>query len=176
MFLLIYGMPIPVIIVLSLTISVVWSYVMVRFKERKIAIAFFSVSIYIVLHFTLLWRTHSNYEVILTPFRIIGNYHPEMVRMYVMNAFLFLPTGITFPFVLHTKHGKGRYVVLVLFALLFSLFVECAQYFLELGTFEVDDIIMNVLGASVFGGISYNNFLRIEGKQFDNHKKMNSRM
>ena len=65
----------------------------------------------------------------------------------LMNVFLFVPLGLSLPFVL----GRGwlpRFTTIVV-ALAISAGIEYLQYRYALGRCEVDDVIMNTLGASV---------------------------
>lgn len=70
-----------------------------------------------------------------------------------MNAFLFLPLGMCFPFIFpfYQKH-KIRYTVLV--AILVSGVIEVTQLYFHLGCCEVDDVIMNTLGVLI-GTLAY---------------------
>ena len=65
----------------------------------------------------------------------------------LMKVFLFVPIGLSLPFAL----GKGRLSVFltVAAALIFSAGIEYMQYLYALGRCEVDDVIMNTLGALI---------------------------
>ena len=70
---------------------------------------------------------------------------PELYRSMLMNVLLFFPIGLSLPFVL----GKWKLSVpvTVVLACLFSAGIEYLQYRYSLGRCEVDDVIMNTLGA-----------------------------
>lgn len=69
----------------------------------------------------------------------------------VGNVVVFMPFGFLLPFV----HSKGRnFFVLLLNAFIFVLGIEVFQLFSAFGAFDVDDILLNCLGA-VFGYIFY---------------------
>ena len=68
----------------------------------------------------------------------------------VGNILLFIPLGIFLP-LLFEKVNTLRKVLLYAFAV--SSFLEIIQLFTLLGNFDIDDILLNVLGAFVgFGG------------------------
>ncbi len=67
------------------------------------------------------------------------------------NIFVFVPLGY-FLTMLFKKTKKLRYTIL--FSLIFSLIYESLQYFLYLGSADIDDIILNLLGA-IIGFVFY---------------------
>lgn len=91
-----------------------------------------------------------------TPFRTIRMY---IVYAYKLNSFenlvgnilIFVPFGFGLPYVFQ----KGRYFpVMLLNAFVFVLGIEVFQLFSAFGAFDVDDIILNCLGA-VWGYLFY---------------------
>ncbi len=71
-----------------------------------------------------------------------------IAQMLIGNVILFMPLGIVFSLLFKGKKKKLSMVVFC--ALVISLGIEVMQYSFRLGTFEVDDLIHNTLGA-VFG-------------------------
>ena len=63
----------------------------------------------------------------------------------INNVLVFIPFGLLFP----GKNGKA----LLLTVLLFSVAIEAAQYALNLGWCEIDDVICNVLGTAIGFGL-----------------------
>jgi glycopeptide antibiotics resistance protein len=63
----------------------------------------------------------------------------------INNILVFIPFGALFP-------GK-RWRALLLTAVLFSVGIEVIQYAFNLGWCEIDDVICNVLGASIGFGL-----------------------
>jgi glycopeptide antibiotics resistance protein len=63
----------------------------------------------------------------------------------INNILVFIPFGALFP-------GK-RWRALLLMAVLFSVGIEVIQYAFNLGWCEIDDVICNVLGASIGFGL-----------------------
>ncbi|MBR5577448.1 MAG: VanZ family protein [Lachnospiraceae bacterium] len=74
------------------------------------------------------------------------------------NFFAFIPLGILFPLCYDIKHIKR---VTFLFSFLFIISIEMFQLFSAFGVFDVDDILLNVLG-SMIGGLLYEAAIRKE--------------
>lgn len=85
------------------------------------------------------------------PFR--GSYAPnsEYPRTLLMNVLLFLPFGISFPYLLR---GKNRAFKTAAAALGISFLAEVLQYVFAIGVTEADDLICNTAGA-LLGSIGY---------------------
>ena len=85
--------------------------------------------------------------------------HPiyfEIFANMVGNTLLFVPAGMILPML----YGKWRpFWRFAIKAILLIFLVEVAQLFTLLGVFDVDDIILNVLGMS-FGYFLYFLFMR----------------
>ena len=107
-----------------------------------------------------------------TPFKTIRMY---IVYAYKLNSFenlvgnilAFVPFGFLLPYV--HKWGKNFFVML-LNAFLLVLGIEVFQLFSAFGAFDVDDIILNCLGA-VWGYLFYIIFEAIKRKQIRKNKK-----
>lgn len=91
----------------------------------------------------------ANYE----PFRMIRLYLRHWERIprlafmnLVYNVAAFVPFGVLMPLL---RRGRNAVVLTVLGAALFSLFLEGVQLVTLLGEFDVDDILLNTLGAIV---------------------------
>lgn len=109
------------------------------------------ISLAAVLYLTVVRGEGGTTEVILQPFHsfIEAEVQPELYRSMLMNVFLFVPFGMTLPFVIR---GKLRVPVTVIAALCLSVAVEFIQYRFSLGRCEVDDVICNTLGG-LFGSL-----------------------
>ena len=87
----------------------------------------------------------------IIPFQSIWEFKKLMFSGYftrgfnniVGNVFVFAPFGYFIP-LLHKKCQKWKIVILAGFFV--SLFFEICQYFLYLGSADIDDIILNLLG------------------------------
>lgn len=80
----------------------------------------------IVMMYQSPWNNRGRYEFV----EILGN------------ILLFVPLGLCM-----RRYGQGNYGKTILTALLLSTVVELLQYTLNIGTFELDDIINNTWGA-----------------------------
>lgn len=103
----------------------------------------------VIFYMTVYTRGEGDSEAILRPFQSFqeAKIQPELYRSMLMNVFLFVPLGLSLPFVL----GRGRFpdVISIVVALAISAGIEYLQYSYALGRCEVDDVIMNTLGAAV---------------------------
>ena len=71
------------------------------------------------------------------------------VRGYVLNAVMFLPFGLLLPLL---GRGRGRFLSVLGAGFGFSLLIELSQILSQRGT-DVDDLIMNTLGAALGFGL-----------------------
>lgn len=90
-----------------------------------------------------------------TPFKTIKmyidySYKLNSVENLAGNVLVFVPFGFLFPFV--AKWGE-RFFVMLLNAFVFVLGIEVFQLFSAFGAFDVDDILLNCVGASLGFGI-----------------------
>ena len=101
----------------------------------------------VIFYMTVCARGEETAEAVLVPFQNFreAREQPELYRSMLMNVLLFFPIGLSLPFVL----GKWKLSVpvTVVLACLSSAGIEYLQYRYSLGRCEVDDVIMNTLGA-----------------------------
>ncbi|MCJ0933288.1 VanZ family protein [Virgibacillus halodenitrificans] len=109
---------------------------------------------YLYTDLTLLeyMKTSSNF----VPFKTINTYFTAFVdnsmnrnipiKNLVGNFFMFLPMGIYLPFLIKKIAGLGRFV-LSMIVLLF--FIEVIQLVTRRGSFDIDDFILNMIGALI---------------------------
>lgn len=72
--------------------------------------------------------------------------YDKIMNQIVGNILIFIPTGIFLPF----YHEKlRRPVIFCVTALLLILFVEISQVLSFLGSFDVDDILLNICGCLI---------------------------
>lgn len=86
----------------------------------------------------------------LIPFRSISPYLKNITEPYafkniIANILVFMPLG----FFISNKYFKNVFKAMII-CLCVILSIECIQLFLKIGFFDVDDIMLNFLGA-VFG-------------------------
>lgn len=87
-------------------------------------------------------------------FALSNNYEPVhkkhqwyiTIRNIIGNLLLFYPWGILAPL---TLKGLNSFKNLILTTLIISLFAEVVQYFFIVGVADIDDILLNVLGATM---------------------------
>lgn len=109
---------------------------------------------YLYTDLTLLeyMKTSSNF----VPFKTINTYFTAFVdnsmnrnipiKNLVGNFFMLLPMGIYLPFLIKKIAGLGRFV-LSMIVLLF--FIEVIQLVTRRGSFDIDDFILNMIGALI---------------------------
>ncbi|MDD3339539.1 MAG: VanZ family protein [Lachnospiraceae bacterium] len=104
-------------------------------------------------------RVEGEYHYNLHLFREISRYWKYQERLGFMAVFLnlagnvigFIPLG----FILPVIHHRYKHIWLVtLLGFTFSLFVETIQLFVRVGSFDVDDMLLNTLG-TVIGYICF---------------------
>ena len=153
LFLFIYRQPLALILLCMLLLVFLWGYLarrvdcclLWRLGNAALAAAMLAV----IFYMTVYTRGESAVDVALTPFHSFreAKLQPELYRSMLMNVFLFVPLGLTLPFAL----GKGRLseFFAVAAALCFCAAIELLQYRYALGRCEIDDVIMNTLGALI---------------------------
>lgn len=153
LFLFIYRQPLHRILLWMLLLIFLWGYLGFREGREKrwrlLNFILFAGTAAAIFYMTVYTRGEGAGEVVLVPFQSFqeAKIQPELYRSMLMNVFLFVPIGLSLPFVL----GKGWLpeFFTVLAALAFTAGIEYLQYRYALGRCEVDDSIMNTLGAAV---------------------------
>lgn len=67
-----------------------------------------------------------------------------------LNILMFVPFGLLLPYILK---GAKNYIVMFCSALLFTLLIETLQFITNLGVFDLNDMLNNVIGALIGYGI-----------------------
>ena len=164
MFRFIYHQPMSILIFVFGILIVAWAVLnsnLNRFKKTlNVAIAF--ATVLVIVYSTLLKRTVGNYHLELRPFYtfVMAQSQVEYYRTFFMNALLFVPLGLSMPYVLSKKPRKWTVFVTIAFAAVLSSGIEFLQYYYRLGRCETDDIIANTLGAAI-GTLSYCLYMKI---------------
>lgn len=123
---------------------------------KSILIFLFICYIFYLLYLTLLshyyGRTYTHSSVNLIPFKTIYNFafsgfkRNTIITNLLGNIVAFMPMGIG----LYGIFGKMRkFKVFVIICLLASLIIEITQYSLSVGAFDIDDLILNVIGGCI---------------------------
>ena len=147
-----YSRPLWLIVIIMAAAILLWAYLAWR-RPRHWRMAngiLLPIALFAVLFITLLRRTAGDTGLCLIPFHAFAaaKAQPEVWRMLLMNVFLFVPVGLTLPWVLPEKWRPGRRCLTAVMAgLILSIGIEWLQYRCALGTAETDDVLCNTLGA-----------------------------
>lgn len=147
----VYIQPLHRIVIFMILAAAVWGYLGNReqgSRRWRIINAVILVGIVAtIFYMTVYTRQEGATEAVFVPFQSFydAKTQPELYRTMLMNVLLFFPIGLTMPFVLRMRTLSVP--VTVIAALLLSTGIEYLQYRYRLGRCEVDDVIMNTLGA-----------------------------
>lgn len=153
----IYILDISTILISIPILLLVWSVIGAAFYKymRIIGAVMAVIAVTAVLYVTVLTRSESGAGADFIPFSSFerAKIQPEFYRSMLMNVFLFVPLGLSLPFVFGGGTGK-RILLTILVGLLLSVTVEAIQFFAHLGLAETDDVICNTLGTAI-GSCAY---------------------
>lgn len=153
----IYVSNISTILIAIPVLLLVWSVIGAAFYKymRIIGVVLAAIAAAGILYVTVFARGESGAVADFIPFSSFewAKIQPEMYRSMLMNVFLFVPLGLSLPFVFGGGTGK-RILLTILVGLLLSVTVEAIQYFVHLGMAETDDVICNTLGTAI-GNCAY---------------------
>lgn len=127
---------------------------------KGIKLGVFFIYIGVLLYFLLfaenLGRTTmtSDYKYNLTPFKEIKRFiiHYNQLGAYVVitnllgNVVAFIPYGVLLPAL---TNNRLKFFAIMLYTFIFTLLIESIQLITKVGSFDVDDIILNTLGGIV---------------------------
>ena len=161
---LIYRQSILLITLFIVFIIVFLSTLNLNFKIQKYLnkVLLFK-SFVIITYITILSRKdYFNSQIELRPFYtfVLAQKQPEMYRTFFMNALLFVPLGLSMPYILSRKPYNRNILITIGFGAVLSAGIEFLQYYYHLGRCETDDVIANTLGTAV-GTLSYLLYIRI---------------
>lgn len=152
-------LPLNKVLCLMIMLFFIWIYLAVRFninkyKEHRIwrlvNIVLCLLAFSLIIKKTLWGREVGKRDLELIPFYTLTTipYNDEAIRTMVMNIILFLPFGLTIPYVLEgrIKNNHYKWLIGVLVGFVLSVVVESLQYYFGLGRAETDDVICNTLG------------------------------
>ncbi len=162
----IYCQPIINLILIVFVLILLMARINVLFKNRLYQNFFncilFVLSIVVLIYVTILKRVDGNFQVELKPFYtfVLAQEQVEYYRTFFMNILLFVPLGLSMPYVLSKKPYLRNVFITIGFAAVLSAGIEFLQYYYHLGRCETDDVIANTLGAAT-GTLSYCLYMRI---------------
>ena len=141
-----------------------------RMLEILLFAVYLAVLCYFLFFADIMGRTYSDrvYHYNLMPFKEIGRfwtYRYTLGFWAVMlnllgNVVAFIPFGMFLP---RLFPACRRCILTVVLAFEFSLCVEILQLIWKVGSFDVDDILLNTLGG-VFGFLIYRIFVWMRGR------------
>lgn len=79
------------------------------------------------------------------------------IKVLIYNIMAFIPMGFLLPLI--SKRARNMYFTIII-AIVFSSLIEISQLITVLGTFDIDDILLNTLG-TLIGYVLYLAFIRI---------------
>lgn len=144
----------------------------VQFKKsaRMLCVALFYLYLFYLTYLLFLSPSYGRTlgvprEYNLLPFKTISNYiiYREYVNTNILiiniigNVVAFMPMGFFIPILFRKKRSFWK---VILFSALISLFVELLQFKLVVGSFDVDDIILNTLGGAI-GFVIFNMIYKV---------------
>jgi len=121
-------------------------------NRKTIFINFLLAYIFVLFYLAVLNRTPiicSKLPIRLIPFHSYVQPTFNSYKDIVLNIFGFIPVGI----VVGVMSEKNRLAKALLAGLFLSLTIECSQLIWKRGTFDVDDLFNNTIGALMGGGI-----------------------
>lgn len=102
-------------------------------------------------------KEHFEYYSQVVPFRTILDYIVRytnhsintsiILTNIIGNIIVFAPYGILLPIIFKNKFNNLINFTILMFTIVFV--VECTQFILMKGSFDVDDIILNILGSTI---------------------------
>lgn len=114
-----------------------------------VAAILLSLYIVVLLYFTFVGRySHEEYGYQIHVFysygRFLEEFDRQSIEQIVINLMMLVPVGFLLPVIIK---GKGKHVIVLLLCLLLTVFIESMQLLTKCGSFEIDDIINNMIGA-----------------------------
>jgi len=126
-------------------------------KRKELSAALLGISVAVILWVTVLGRdSYIENSLVFEPFHAFYSFVKDIqdgrLRIsgnFIGNIILFIPVGVLFPL----TGDEHKCVKTGFVALCFSIIIEIIQLVSHRGYFEVDDLILNTLGAVMGYGI-----------------------
>ena len=150
----IYCLPLSAVITAALAFVAVWAllcYFIPDKAKKRLNIAVLIICIAVIICTTLFLRERGSFRaLILRPLNgLYGeSFNKAAPRTTLMNIVLFIPFGVSAPFVMNKSTSK-KVLRTVFAAFILSVAIETIQYTLALGRTEIDDVACNVIGAAI---------------------------
>lgn len=145
-------------IIISVIVFAVFCAVSILLYKRRMfdasqrnAAILASFYIIILLYFTVIGRySHEEYAYQIYVFHsyrhLLEQFDYHSIEQIIINLAMLVPVGFLLSVIFK---GKGKYVIVLGLCLLLTAFIEAMQLLKQLGSFELDDIINNMLGAII---------------------------
>lgn len=153
----IYRLPIAILLILTVMLifgaMLFWLHFIKDKNKSFVSLVALLISVFLILAITVLSRDFGSVrELSLMPFASWEDYfkgiNAEFLRTNIFNMLLFMPFGASMYAVGYTKISlKTCLIITVAASLVLSVSVELAQFLLQCGETETDDVIHNVFGA-----------------------------
>ena len=153
-----YILPISKVLGIMAVLIMIWIILRMLRKSKCSIWKYFNIvlhvlSVLFIIRMTLLGRKVGIRELELIPFYTLTTipYNNEAIRTLLMNIILFVPFGLTAPYMIGEKI-KNEYLkwgICILSAGVLSILIESLQYCLGVGRAEIDDVICNTSGGGL---------------------------
>ena len=153
-----YILPINKVLGIIAILIMIWIILRMLRKSKCSIWKYFNIllhvlSVLFIIRMTLLGRKVGIRELEFIPFYTLTtiSYNNEAIRTLLMNIILFVPFGLTAPYMIGEKI-KNEYLkwgICILSAGVLSILIESLQYCLGVGRAEIDDVICNTLGGGL---------------------------
>ena len=121
--------------------------------DRTQCVAAILLSLYIVvlLYFTVIGRySHEEYDYQIHIFYsymfLLEQFDFQSIRQLAINLVMLIPVGFLLSVIIKMK---GKYAVVFGLCLLLTVFIESMQLWMKCGSFEIDDMFNNLIGAVI---------------------------
>lgn len=154
-----YELPIYCWLIIAVALIIIWALLAYTLRKRviwkKLNILAFVISVILILMVTLVFRQSEEKGISLVPFSsfVLAKMHSDIYHELIMNVILFLPIGLTAPYIFCDK-AKHPVILTIGVAIVFSVLIELLQLVFMRGYAEIDDVIFNSIGA-LLGSMSY---------------------
>jgi glycopeptide antibiotics resistance protein len=118
-----------------------------------------------------------SYTIFIAQVTLFGRWKEEQIRVFdtkwlwidksmdqnvtnLLNIFLFIPFGILISRIRMRKSALRKFILVINYCFLTSLFIESTQYITKRGYFEIDDIEANIVGG-LTGSIFFSLYSKI---------------
>ena len=152
----VYNLKLLTVLLFAVIVIILWS--VINRKANLLAGYIINQSMICIITAVIVYFTLFNRTVrVERSYRLIPFIHyftsQSGIETLWLNAFIFLPLGLSLPYILPEKI-RHKATTTIMAALVFSTLIEAIQYIFALGLCETDDVIMNTLGAAI-GTMSY---------------------